>query len=241
MRIAVRGGCLNFADLLARAGLSPAAPPLPFRPGYEVAGEVEAIGDGVSGLAIDNGDGGRPFRRSGGTGHRSPPRRDAVAERLSFEQGAAFCVNYATAYAALIIMGGLRASNRVLIHSAAGGGGIACTQVAHNVGAEIFGTASAAKHEAIRAQGVDHPIDYRSQDFSTEVRELTTVRAVKSDRCEGDDLVPQGLPHPGTGGPRSCADSPTRSPRRARSIPAASLQSAAAATSTMPWWNPGRS
>ena len=73
-----------------------------------------------------------------------------MPEHLSFEEGAAFCVNYGTAYAALMIMGGLREGNRVLIHAAAGGVGIAATQVARIVGAEIFGTASAAKHDAIK-------------------------------------------------------------------------------------------
>ena len=86
-----------------------------------------------------------------------------LPEALSFEQGAGFPVNYATAWAALVIMGGLRAGDRVLIHAAAGGVGIAATQVAKRIGAEIFGTASASKHDAIRAQGVDHAIDYRNQ------------------------------------------------------------------------------
>ena len=85
---------------------------------------------------------------------------------LSFEQGAAFPVNYGTAYAALVIMGGLREGDRVLIHAAAGGVGIAATQIAKRIGAEIFGTASPSKHDAIREQGVDHAIDYRSQDFA---------------------------------------------------------------------------
>ena len=67
---------------------------------------------------------------------------------------------------ALVMMGGLRAGERVLIHAAAGGVGIAATQVARRIGAEIFGTASASKHDAIRAQGVDHPIDYRNEDFA---------------------------------------------------------------------------
>ena len=65
-----------------------------------------------------------------------------LPERLSFEQGAAFPVNYGTAYAALVMMGGLREGDRVLIHAAAGGVGIAATQIARNAGAEIFGTAS---------------------------------------------------------------------------------------------------
>ena len=88
-----------------------------------------------------------------------------LPDRLSFEQGAAFPVNYATAYAALVIMGGLREGDRVLIHAAAGGVGISATQIARLRGAEIFGTASASKHDAIRAQGVEHAIDYRTQDF----------------------------------------------------------------------------
>jgi NADPH:quinone reductase-like Zn-dependent oxidoreductase len=97
----------------------------------------------------------------------------ALPERFSFEQGAAVVVNYATAYAGLVIMGGLKAGERVLIHAAAGGVGISATQVAKRIGAEIFGTASPSKHDAIRAQGVDHPIDYRSRDFEDEVRRIT--------------------------------------------------------------------
>ena len=63
-------------------------------------------------------------------------------------------------------MGGLTEGERVLIHAAAGGVGISATQIAKRIGAEMFGTASASKHDAIREQGVDHPIDYRSQDFA---------------------------------------------------------------------------
>jgi NADPH:quinone reductase-like Zn-dependent oxidoreductase len=96
-----------------------------------------------------------------------------LPESFSFEQGAAFPVNYATAYAGLVIMGGLKPAERVLIHTAAGGVGISATQIAKGIGAEIFGTASASKHDAIREQGVDHPIDYRTQDFEAEVRRLT--------------------------------------------------------------------
>ena len=114
--------------------------------------------------------------RFGGQAEWSPCPADQVMplpEPLSFEQGAAFPVNYATAYAALVIMGGLREGERVLIHAAAGGVGISATQIARSSGAEIFGTASASKHDAIREQGVDHPIDYRTQDFEQEVRRIT--------------------------------------------------------------------
>ena len=97
-----------------------------------------------------------------------------LPDALSFEQGAAFPVNYGTAYAALVIMGGLKHDERVLIHAAAGGVGIAATQIASRIGAEIFGTASASKHDAIRAQGVDHAIDYRGRRTSpTEAMRIT--------------------------------------------------------------------
>ena len=71
------------------------------------------------------------------------------------------------------MMGGLRAGDRLLIQAAAGGVGIAATQLAKARGAEVFGTASASKHDAIRAQGVDHPIDYRNEDFEAEVMRIT--------------------------------------------------------------------
>jgi NADPH:quinone reductase-like Zn-dependent oxidoreductase len=83
-----------------------------------------------------------------------------LPDGLSFAQGAAVPVNYGTAYAALLRYGSLRAGERVLIHAAAGGVGIAATQIAKDVGAEVYGTASPAKHDAIRGFGVDHPLDY---------------------------------------------------------------------------------
>ena len=82
-------------------------------------------------------------------------------------------------------MGSLREGDRVLIHAAAGGVGIAATQIARNAGAEIFGTASPSKHDAIRAQGVTHAIDYRSQDFEAETMRITGG--------EGVDLVIDAL------------------------------------------------
>ena len=179
VRIAVHAAGLNFADTMARVGLYPAAPKPPCVLGYEVAGEVETVGEGVSGLIV--GQRVMAGTQFGGQAELAVAQaRDVMPmpEHLSFEEGAAFCVNYGTAYAALMIMGGLREGNRVLIHAAAGGVGIAATQIARIAGAEIFGTASAAKHEAIKAQGVDHPIDYRTQDFKAEVKRITNGEGV---------------------------------------------------------------
>ena len=114
-----------------------------------------------------------PLRRLRRAGQVPADQALPLPEALSFEQGAAFPVNYGTAYAALVIMGGLKRDERVLIHAAAGGVGIAATQIAKRIGAEVFGTASPAKHDAIRAQGVEHPIDYRNADFADEAMRIT--------------------------------------------------------------------
>jgi len=174
VRIAVRAAGINFADTMARVGLYPDAPKPPCVMGYEVAGTIESVGEGVSEYAV----GDRVFAgtRFGGQAELvAVPAAQVLPlpERLSFEQGAAFPVNYGTAYAALVIMGSLREGTRVLIHAAAGGVGIAATQIARNARVEIFGTASPTKHDAIRAQGVAHAIDYRSQDFEAEVMRIT--------------------------------------------------------------------
>jgi NADPH:quinone reductase-like Zn-dependent oxidoreductase len=186
IRIEVKAAGVNFADTMARLGLYPDAPKPPCVMGYEVAGLVESVGEGVTSHAV--GDRVLAGTRFGGQAELvTVPAEQALPlpERLSFEQGAAFPVNYGTAYAALVLMGGLREGDRVLIHAAAGGVGIAATQVARNIGAEIFGTASASKHDAIRAQGVAHAIDYRSADFEAETLRLTDG--------EGVDLVIDAL------------------------------------------------
>jgi NADPH:quinone reductase-like Zn-dependent oxidoreductase len=174
VRVKVAAAGINFADLMATEGLYPDAPDTPCVLGYEIAGEVESAGPGVSGF--EPGD--RVFAPTMFGGYSemvSVPEGDVyrVPDGMSFEQAAALPVNYCTALAALVLMGGLMEGQRVLIHAAAGGVGIAATQIVRKYGAEIFGTASASKHDAIRAQGVKHPIDYRSKDFESEVMALT--------------------------------------------------------------------
>jgi NADPH:quinone reductase-like Zn-dependent oxidoreductase len=151
--IDVRAAGVNFADTMARVGLYPDAPKLPAVVGYEVAGTVVGSGERVM-----------AGTRFGGYASRVVVAEDDLVplpERLSFEQGAAIPVNYSTAWAGLVRYGSLQPGERVLIHAAAGGVGIAATQIAKRHGAEVYGTASAAKHDACRAQGVDVAIDYR--------------------------------------------------------------------------------
>src|SRR3954451_23215577 len=173
VRVRVRAAGVNFADLLARVGLYPEAPKPPAIVGYEIAGEVESLGPGVEGLAV----GQRVMGgcRFGGYAELIVTGASALAplpDEWSYAEGAAMPVTYATAYAALIRYGSLHAGERVLIQAAAGGVGIAATQIAKLVGAEVYGTASPAKHDAIRGFGVDHPIDYRTHDVVDEVRRV---------------------------------------------------------------------
>jgi NADPH:quinone reductase-like Zn-dependent oxidoreductase len=161
VRIEVAAAGVNFADVMARLGLYPDAPPTPCVLGYEVAGTVAEVGEGVTTTAV--GDRIVAGTRFGGYAEQVVvPEGDVVAlpDGLSFEQGAALPVNYATAWAGLLGYGSLRAGERVLVHAAAGGVGIAATQLAKAAGAEVWGTASPSKHEAIRGFGVDRPLDY---------------------------------------------------------------------------------
>jgi NADPH:quinone reductase-like Zn-dependent oxidoreductase len=150
--IDVKAAGINFADTMARVGLYPDAPKPPCVVGYEVAGTRADTGERVMA--------GTMF--SGYAERVAVDARDVLplADELSFEQGAAVPVNYATAWQALLGYGALNAGDRVLIHAAAGGVGISATQVAKSRGAEVWGTASPGKHDAVRGFGVDHPLDY---------------------------------------------------------------------------------
>jgi NADPH:quinone reductase-like Zn-dependent oxidoreductase len=174
VRVTVKAAGINFADLMARMGMYPDAPNPPSVVGYEFAGDVESAGEGVEDVAP--GDRVMGGCRFGGYSELVATDAGSVVplpDDWSYEEGAAFPVNYATAYAGLIRYGALREGERVLLQAAAGGVGIAATQIAKLVGAEVFGTASASKHDACREQGVDHPIDYRERDFVKEVRSVT--------------------------------------------------------------------
>ena len=162
VRIAVRAAGVNFADHLARVGLYPAAPKPPAVVGYEVAGTVEAVGDGVDPALV----GTRVFAGTRFGGYAEIVNVQAadvvpLLDALSLEQGAAIPVNYATAWAALHGYGSLQPGERVLIHAAAGGVGIAAIQLAKAAGAEVHGTASPGKHQRLAELGVDRAIDYR--------------------------------------------------------------------------------
>jgi NADPH:quinone reductase-like Zn-dependent oxidoreductase len=179
VRIRVHAAGLNFADVMARVGLYPDAPKPPTVLGYEAAGEIESVGSGADGFQ----PGQRVVAGTRFNGFAELATADVqnvipIPESMSFEEAAAVPVVFGTAYVAVVLLAGVRPGETVLVHAAAGGVGIAALQILRDRGAEVIGTASAAKHDAVRAQGAAHVIDYRTQDVGQEVTRITGGRGV---------------------------------------------------------------
>lgn len=165
---------LNYIDVYHRSGAYPVK--LPATPGLEGAGVVEAVGSGVSGLAV----GDRVAYAGGPLGAYSQARL-IPADRLvrlpdaiSFEQGAAMMLQGMTAQYLLRRTYRVKAGDTVLVHAAAGGVGLLLCQWARHLGATVIGTVgSDAKAELARANGCDHPVVYTREDFQARVMEIT--------------------------------------------------------------------
>jgi NADPH:quinone reductase-like Zn-dependent oxidoreductase len=181
VRVRVKAAGINFADLMARVGLYPDAPKIPCVVGYEVSGTIDAVGAEVADFRPGDRVFGMP-RFGGYTDTLVLPAEQAfrMPQKMTFEEAAALPVVYLTAYDMMLFTGNLRAGSSVLIHSAAGGVGLAAIQLAKTRGCTIFGTASPGKHDFLRKQGVHHPIDSRG-DYAA------AVRAVVGDK--GVDLI----------------------------------------------------
>jgi synaptic vesicle membrane protein VAT-1 len=179
VRIAVRAIGVNFSDILARVGLYPDAPKPPCVVGYEVAGYIEAVGPDVINRRV--GDRVMALTHFGGYADAvvvPAAHTYRVPSRLSDAEAAAVPVAYLTSIVALYKLAALEPGETVLIHGAAGGVGTAAIQLARLRRAVIIGTASAAKHDAVRGFGADHVVDSRRADLVAEVRRLTKDRGV---------------------------------------------------------------
>lgn len=192
VQISVRANGLNFRDLLVALGaidtrklvyeqriLETIGLTGVHLTGYECSGIVTAVGEGVVDLAVGDG----VMAVSAGAFCTDLTTSAAAVVRtpsgLSFEQAACLPIAYLTAAFALRELGGIRRGDRVLIHSAAGGVGIAAIHIAHAAGAEVFGTAgSPRKQEFVRSLGVEHVFDSRSLGFADKIREITRGRGV---------------------------------------------------------------
>ena len=178
--VRVKAAGLNFADILARQGLYPDGPPKPCVMGYEVSGVVESVGESVHPQLV--GQAVIAMTRFKGQAELVTVPVTQVFEKpatLSFEEAAAIPVNYLTAWALLVAMGGLQKDESVLIHNAGGGVGLAALDIAKHIGAKTYGTASPSKHAFLKARGLDHSIDYRSQDWLPVLLDLTNGRGVE--------------------------------------------------------------
>jgi NADPH:quinone reductase-like Zn-dependent oxidoreductase len=177
--IRVRAAGLNFADILSRQGLYPDSPPKPCVMGYEVSGIIESVGKDVN--SSFEGKSVVAMTRFGGQSELVAVKATQIfekPEKLTFEQAAALPVNYLTAYALLVVMGSLHAGESVLIHNAGGGVGLAALDIARKIGAKTYGTASGSKHKLLSQRGLEHPIDYRKQDWLPVLQQLTNGRGV---------------------------------------------------------------
>jgi NADPH:quinone reductase-like Zn-dependent oxidoreductase len=172
VRIRVKAAGINFADLMARLGLYPDAPKIPCVVGYEVSGVVDQVGPDTVGFAV----GDRVFGMPHFGGYSDTvvvPAAQAIKmpEKMSFEEAAALPVVYITAHHMLLYTGALRPGMKVLLHSAAGGVGLAAIDLLRAHDCEIIGTASPGKHAFLRERGVQHCVDSNG-DVQAAVRAL---------------------------------------------------------------------
>lgn len=173
--VAIKAASLNFPDLLIVQGKYQFKPPLPFVPGSEFAGRVEAVGPGVSHLKP--GDRVAAFAGVGGFGtHASVPANVLMPlpSDFTFEDGAAFLCTYGTSHHALIDRAALQSGETVLVLGAAGGVGTAAIQIAKAAGARVIAAASSDEKCALcRELGADATINYSGGKLRDEIKALT--------------------------------------------------------------------
>ena len=160
---------VNYADIMARRGLYPLAPPPPFIPGFEVAGTVAALGPKASGLQVGDQVVGFTVGSAGGYAERALGPA-ALLFRLpagvSFVDAAAHFINFNTAYHCLKARGRLHPGETVLIQAAAGGVGTAAVQLAKLMGVRVLACASSDEKLAqVKALGADVIVNYATTDF----------------------------------------------------------------------------
>lgn len=179
VRIRVEAAGVNFADLMGRVGLYPDAPPMPYAPGYEVAGVVIERGEKADPtLAI----GTRVMAVTRFWGYADQvriPSHAAVVlpDGVDFTEGAAVPVNYLTAYLALVHAGAAKAGERVLVHGGAGGVGLAVVDLAREIDIDLYATAGGdAKCRRLESMGVKQAFDYRAVDYETAARKALRGR-----------------------------------------------------------------
>jgi NADPH2:quinone reductase len=178
VRIAIRAASLNFPDILIVQGKYQAKPELPFVPGSEFAGVVDALGDGVTHLKL--GDAVAAMGSTGGFATHAVVNAKQVLKLppgFALEDGAAFALTYGTSHHALIDRAALQPGETVLVLGAAGGVGTSAIQIAKAAGARVIAAASSDEKCAFcKTLGADATINYSTQDVRELLKELTGPR-----------------------------------------------------------------
>ena len=184
VRVKVEAAGVALPDVLAREGIHPETPPVPFTPGWDLVGVVDRLGDGVSG--IEPGQRVTAMPISGAYAEFvCLPQRELVpvAPGLDAAEAVSLVLNYITAYQMLHRSAKVKSGQRVLIHGAAGGVGTALLQLGRLAGLQMYGTCSSQGASTVSDLG-GIPIDYQNQDFAKEIQRLTS---------EGADVVFDGI------------------------------------------------
>lgn len=178
--IDVKAGGLNFPDVLMVAGKYQFQPPLPFTPGGEGAGVVEALGEGVTNVKV--GDRVIFFNQTGAFAEKAAaPAMTLVPmpESMPFEVAAGFTITYATSYHALKQRANIQEGEIILVLGAAGGVGLATVELAKAMGATVIAAASTDEKLSYCAQaGADHLLNYSTEDLKDRVKEITGGKGV---------------------------------------------------------------
>lgn len=193
--IQVKAAGMNFRDVLKALALYPAETADARIFGDEVAGEVVAVGEGVTHLTVgDNAFGLAVFGLATHTLARAADVRK-MPENLSYEEAATLPVVFMTAWYALNDVARMKAGESILVHAGAGGVGMAAIQIAHHLGAEVIASAgSPTKRALLKTLGVKHVIDSRRGDFAESVMELTNGRGVDVVlNALASEAIPMGL------------------------------------------------
>ena len=194
VRVAIRAASLNFPDLLIVQNKYQMKPPLPFVPGSEYAGVVDAVGTGVTHLKV--GDAVAAVAGTGGFATHTCVNAALVMPLpagFAFDDAAAFVLTYATSHHALLDRAELKAGETVLVLGAAGGVGTAAIQIAKAAGARVIAAASSdAKCELCTQIGADATINYTSANLRDEIKRLTDAKGpdVVYDPVGGDLVEP---------------------------------------------------
>jgi NADPH2:quinone reductase len=175
VRVAIKAASLNFPDLLIVQNKYQMKPPLPFVPGSEYAGVVEAVGEGVRNLRV--GDAVAAFGGTGGFATHAVTDAALVMPLppgFAFDDAAAFVLTYATTHHALVDRGQLKPGETLLILGAAGGVGTAAIQIGKVLGARVIAASSSdEKGDLCRSLGADAAINYSSSNIREELKKLT--------------------------------------------------------------------